>query len=70
MERNDYVSCFEDVELARLLAAQDAVERLTDEDAVLGLPKTPTSRAGDLWVIGDPTLLGGTLFWLTAWVRP
>jgi ParB-like chromosome segregation protein Spo0J len=40
---------FEDEELARLLAAQDAVEGLTDEDAVPELPEKPASRTGDLW---------------------
>jgi DNA modification methylase len=50
---------FEDVELARLLAAQDAVEGLTDEDAVPELPETPTSKAGDLWVLGEHKLLVG-----------
>jgi ParB-like chromosome segregation protein Spo0J len=39
---------FEDEELARLLAAQDAIEGLTDEDAIPELPETPASRAGDL----------------------
>ena len=34
---------FEDEELARLLAAQDATEGLTDEDAVPELPQTPVS---------------------------
>ena len=34
---------FEDEELARLLAAQDAAEGLTDEDAVPELPETPVS---------------------------
>jgi DNA modification methylase len=50
---------FEDEELARLLAAQDAVEGLTDEDAVPELPESPTSRAGDLWVLGEHKLLLG-----------
>jgi DNA modification methylase len=50
---------FEDEELARLLAAQDAVEGLTDEDAVPELPDTPTSRAGDLWALGEHKLLVG-----------
>jgi ParB-like chromosome segregation protein Spo0J len=36
---------FEDQELARLLAAQDASEGLADEDAVPELPKTPVSAA-------------------------
>jgi DNA modification methylase len=44
---------FEDVELARLLAAQDAAPGLTDEDAVPELPQTPVSRTGDLWILGD-----------------
>jgi DNA modification methylase len=50
---------FEDQELARLLAAQDAAEGLTDEDAVPELPETPISVAGDLWVLGDHRLLVG-----------
>lgn len=50
---------FEDEELARLLAAQDAVEGLTDEDAVPELPENPASRTGDLWVLGEHRLLVG-----------
>src|ERR1700683_3672169 len=50
---------FEDDELARLLAAQDAVEGFTDEDAVPALPETPVSRTGDLWILGDHKLLVG-----------
>jgi ParB-like chromosome segregation protein Spo0J len=50
---------FEDEELARLLAAQDATEGLTDEDAVPELPETPTSAAGDLWLLGNHRLLVG-----------
>jgi DNA modification methylase len=50
---------FEDEELARLLAAQDAVEGLTDEDAAPEIPKTPLSRAGDLWHMGDHRVLCG-----------
>ena len=38
---------FEDEELARLLAAQDAAEGLTDEDAVPELTETPISAAGE-----------------------
>src|ERR1700733_13399113 len=44
---------FEDEELARLLAAQDIVEGLTDEDAVPDLPQPPTAVIGDLWILGD-----------------
>jgi ParB-like chromosome segregation protein Spo0J len=38
---------FEDAELTRLLAAQDAAEGLTDEDAVPELQATPISMLGD-----------------------
>lgn len=44
---------FEDEELARLLAAQDAAEGLTDEDAVPELPQTPVSVTGDLSIWGS-----------------
>jgi DNA modification methylase len=50
---------FEDEELARLLAAQDAGEGLTDEDSVPELPQTPVSVIGDLWLLGDHRLLVG-----------
>jgi hypothetical protein len=50
---------FEDEELARLLASQDATEGLTDEDAVPKLPQAPVSAAGDLWFLGAHKLLVG-----------
>src|ERR1700691_1675 len=50
---------FEDDELARLLAAQDAVEGLTDEDAIPEVPETPVSAKGDLWIMGNHRLLCG-----------
>ncbi len=50
---------FDDNELARLLAEQDAAEGLTDEDAVPELAETPVSVAGDLWILGDHRLLCG-----------
>jgi DNA modification methylase len=50
---------FEDEELARLLAVQDAAEGLTDEDAVPELPQAPISVPGDLWILGDHKLLVG-----------
>src|SRR5580704_6466528 len=50
---------FEDEELARLLAAQDAVLGLTDEDSVPELPETPVSKPGDLWILGYHKLLVG-----------
>lgn len=49
----------EDEELARLLAAQEAAEGLTDEDAVPDLPETPVSAAGDVWILGSHRLLVG-----------
>jgi DNA modification methylase len=50
---------FEDEELERLLAAQDAADGLTDEEAVPELPKAPTSVTGDLWILGNHKLLVG-----------
>jgi DNA modification methylase len=50
---------FEDGELARLLAAQDAAQGLTDENAVPEVPETPVSTAGDLWTLGEHKLLVG-----------
>ena len=42
-----------------MLAAQDAAEGLTDEDAVPELPETPVSVAGDVWILGNHKLLVG-----------
>jgi hypothetical protein len=50
---------FDDEELARLLAAQEATTGLTDEDAVPEVPEAPISAAGDLWQLGPHTLLVG-----------
>jgi len=50
---------FEDEELARLLAAQDPAEGLTDEDSIPELPETPVCQTGDLWILGDHKLLVG-----------
>jgi hypothetical protein len=50
---------FDDEELARLLAAQDATQGLTDEDAVPDLPQTPVSIHGDFWILGNHKLLVG-----------
>ena len=50
---------FEDQELARLLAAQEASDGLTDEDSIPELPQTPVSIAGDLWILGYHKLLVG-----------
>jgi ParB-like chromosome segregation protein Spo0J len=50
---------FDDRELARLLADQDAVKGLTDEDAVPALPETAVSVTEDVWILGDHKLLVG-----------
>jgi len=50
---------FDDEELSRLLAAEDATQGLTDEDFVPEVPETPVSQAADLWNLGDHKLLVG-----------
>src|SRR6202795_3920131 len=50
---------FDDEELARLLAAQDATDGLCDEDSAPPAPQTPVSKMGDLWVLGRHRLLCG-----------
>jgi ParB-like chromosome segregation protein Spo0J len=50
---------FDDQELVRLLADQEAAHGLTDEDAVPELPQTPVSALGDLWLLGNHKLLVG-----------
>lgn len=50
---------FDGLELSRLLADDNAITGLTDEDAVPELPQTPVSVAGDLWSLGDHRLLVG-----------
>jgi DNA modification methylase len=51
---------FDDEELARRLAAADAVEGLTDEDAVPDVAEAPVTLPGDLWRLGkDHKLLVG-----------
>ena len=50
---------FEDEELARLLADQNASAGLTDEDAVPELTEAPVSAAGDIWILGSHKLLVG-----------
>jgi ParB-like chromosome segregation protein Spo0J len=50
---------FEEEELTRLLADQEGVEGLTDEDAVPELPKIAVSRPGDLWILDRHRLLCG-----------
>src|ERR1019366_10212864 len=43
---------FDEGELARLLAQQDATEGLTDEDEVPELQEAPVTRLGDCWRLG------------------
>jgi DNA modification methylase len=50
---------FADVELARLLEAQEATPGLTDEDAVPDVPQVPISRPGDLFILGAHRLICG-----------
>ncbi|MGA2713751.1 MAG: site-specific DNA-methyltransferase [Bryobacteraceae bacterium] len=50
---------FDDVELQRLLEAQDAAEGLTDEDAIPELTEMPVCATGDLWILGDHKLVVG-----------
>ena len=47
---------FDDIELQRLLEAQDAGPGLTDEDAVPEVQEVVISRPGDLWLLGDPEI--------------
>ena len=50
---------FDDAELKRLLAAQEAAQGLTDPDAAPPLPAVAVSRPSDLWVLGEHRLLCG-----------
>jgi DNA modification methylase len=50
---------FDDVELKRLLEAQDASEGLTDEDSIPDVPEAPVTVAGDLWILGDHRVFCG-----------
>lgn len=48
---------FEDKEIESLLS--EPTEGLTDEDAVPDLPEEPTTKLGDLWILGEHRLLCG-----------
>ena len=50
---------FDDVELQRLLEAQDTAPGLTDADAVPEVQSNPVARLGDLWRLGDHRLICG-----------
>jgi hypothetical protein len=50
---------FAEEELARLLAEQQSLVGLTDEDAAPGQPEVPVTVTGDLWNLGNHKLLVG-----------
>jgi DNA modification methylase len=50
---------FDDIELQRLLEAQDNEPGLTDADAVPDVQPEPVARLGDLFVLGDHRLICG-----------
>jgi DNA modification methylase len=50
---------FDDVELQRLLEAQDEAPGLTDEDAVPPVQDDPVARPGDLFLLGDHRVICG-----------
>src|SRR6266853_5810872 len=56
---NVKVTGFEDEDLARLLAQQEASDGLTDEDAVPELAQIQVTVPGDVWVLGDHRVLCG-----------
>jgi len=50
---------FDDIDLQRLLEAQDAAPGLTDEDAVPDVQPDPVARLGDLFVLGKHRIICG-----------
>jgi len=50
---------FEDAELTRILAAEDQVAGIGDEDAVPAVAETAITRPGELWNLGDHKVLCG-----------
>jgi len=50
---------FDQAELIRLLAAQDAAAGRTDPDEAPPAPAVPVSQTGDLWILGEHRLLCG-----------
>ena len=50
---------FDDIELQRLLEAQDAAPGPCDEDAVPEIPQQPTTLPGDVWLMGKHRLICG-----------
>ncbi len=50
---------FDDVELARILTAEDPVVGLRDEDTIPAVAETAITMPGELWNLGDHRLLCG-----------
>ena len=50
---------FDDVELARLLEAQEYAPGLTDPDAIPDVQQDPVARTGDLFILGSHRLVCG-----------
>jgi hypothetical protein len=50
---------FDDIELQRLLDAQDAAARLTDEDDVPEVRQDPVAQLEDLFVLGQHRIICG-----------
>jgi DNA modification methylase len=50
---------FSDEEIDKLLNGDEQSDGLTDEDAVPETPAEPTSKPGDLWILGNHRLLCG-----------
>jgi DNA modification methylase len=50
---------FEDIELQRLLEAQDAAPGLTNEDVVPEVQPDPVAKPGELWLLGNHRLICG-----------
>jgi DNA modification methylase len=50
---------FDDVELQRLLEAQDNAPGLTDADSAPGVQPDPVARLGDLFILGDHRVICG-----------
>jgi DNA modification methylase len=50
---------FDDIELQRLLEAQDAAAGLVDEDSVPDVQLEPVARLGDVFILGDHRVICG-----------
>ena len=62
LNENDFdldVLGFEEDELAAILADDDPVDGLTDEDDVPEVPEVPVTVLGDIWLLGDHRLMCG-----------